>query len=169
VTTRLGLRRRMERCVLAVGLAFGASQAAASDCPAVSRDCPPVSRQRYRVLPDESAVAFAALMHHLGKHPPQGNDALCVSMPGYKALPKAYATRIATPSRRLDPDPNCRFQGGRQVIAAEGVWQLKDGRYVVDVRILKFDDISTSLALFRYTLARTAGVLSVQREVDCQR
>ena len=114
-------------------------------------------------------MAFAALEHHLDKHPPGTGDPLCVTIPGYKALPETYAKRLATPSRRLDPDPNCRFQGGRHVVAAEGVWQLKDRRYVVDLRILEFEDISRSLALFRYTVARSAAELSVQSEINCQR
>jgi hypothetical protein len=90
-------------------------------------------------------------------------------MPGYKALPERFAKRLATPSLRLDPDPNCRFQGGRLVVAAEGVWLLKDGRHVVDVRILEFDDISRSLGAFRYTVTRTAGAFAIQGELVCQR
>jgi hypothetical protein len=168
VTTRLGLRGRVARSVVAVGLACDAGHAAASDRPIVPVDCAPVSRERYRVLPDESAVAFAVLAHHLTKHPPQGTASVCVTMPGYKPLPEAYARRLATPSRRIDPDPNCRFQGGRQVVAAEGVWRLKDGRYVVDVRLLEFHEISRSLGLSRYTVTRTTRDLSVGAELDCQ-
>lgn len=169
MTTRLGVRRWAARAVLAVGLACVAGSAGASEGRVVSGDCPPVSRDRYRVLPEESEVAFAVLPYHLDKHPPQGAESLCVTMPGYKALPEVYAKQLATPSRHLDPDPNCRFQRGRHVVAAEGVWRLKDGRYIVDVRLLEFDDISRSLALSRYTVTRTASKLSIETGLECQR
>jgi hypothetical protein len=113
-------------------------------------------------------VAFAALAHHLNKHPPDG-DALCVTMPGYKPLPSHFAKRLANPSLRLDPDPNCRFEGGRLVVGAEGVWQLKDGRFVADVRILEFADISTSVGAYRYMVTRTTAAFSVESEIACQR
>jgi hypothetical protein len=161
VTTGLTAQRSLTATVLALGIVFGLADASASDCP-------PVSREKYRVLPHESDVAFTALVYHLQQHPPEGGAPLCVSMPGYKALPTHLAKRLATPSLRLDPDPNCRFQGGRRVLGAEGVWQLKDGRYVADVRILEFDDISRSLGAFRYFVTRSAEAFSVQSEVVCQ-
>jgi hypothetical protein len=91
-----------------------------------------------------------------------------VTMPGYEPLPGPLARRLATPSLRLDPDPNCRFQGGRLVLGAEGVWLLQDGRYVADVRILEFHDISILLAEYRYIVTRTSEAFSIQSEVICQ-
>jgi hypothetical protein len=147
--------------VLALDIAFGLGGAAASDCP-------PVSREKYRVLTEESDVAFTALAYHLQKHPPEGGAPLCVTMPAYKALPSHFAKRLAIPSLRLDPDPDCRFQDGRRVLGVEGVWQPKDGAYVADVGILEFHDISRSLGSYRYTVTRTAEGFSVQSEVVCQ-
>jgi hypothetical protein len=160
VTTRRTVQPSLIALALSLGIVVPLGSAPASDCP-------PVSHDRYRTLPEESDVAFTALAYHLEQHPPEAGP-LCVTMPGYEALPGHLARRLATPYLQLDPDPNCRFQGGRLVLGAEGVWHLQDGHYVADVRILEFHDITILLAEYRYIVTRASEAFSVQSEIVCQ-
>jgi hypothetical protein len=120
-----------------------------------SRDCPfpvPVHRP-YRKEPEESEVALAALLGHFERHPYSDPGYPCLTAPGYVSPDDNARAALAQAGLKLSPDPTCRFGVGRIVWAAEGVWRVEGGVFVVHVTKLRFDDISTFLEGYEYTLS----------------
>jgi hypothetical protein len=139
----------------------GAAASATPECG----DCLPAPVQRpYRREPEETAVAIAALVHHFKGHPVPAGERACVTLPGHRPPTRKARGALAAAGVRLDPDADCRFEEGRVLWSADGVWRVTPTEFVAQVTKSEFGDVSLFLEGYEYTLRAVDGGWAINKE-----
>jgi hypothetical protein len=107
----------------------------------------------YKRLPEEEAASRAALLHYFTKYPAYSRPA-CVVLPGYRPADPATRAALQLAGVEVEADPSCRFQEGRHLLSAEGVWRISKHAFAVHVSESRFGDVTTFLASYELRLTR---------------
>ena len=150
--------------VLLVTLSL-ASAAFASEVPECGCDPLPAPVQRpYRREPEENAIALAVLSHYFKGHPPAISERPCVTLPGHRALPREAMEHLAQAGLQLERRADCRYEEGRIIWGATGVWRTGPTEFVAHVTKAEFGHVSLFLQGYEYALEGAGGTLRVRGE-----
>jgi hypothetical protein len=123
----------------------------------------PVHRD-YRQEPEEQAIALLALESYFQAHPAAPTDQVCVTLPGHQPPPRAIRRRLQQVGVAVDTRSDCRFEEGRVIWAAAGVWRIGQKQFVAHVIKSEFGHVSLFLEGYAYTLEPADGTWRVVRE-----
>lgn len=124
------LGRRVQAGAFLAVLSLSAASAASE-----GRDCgcdplPAPVRRPYRHEPEEDTVAVSALRYYFKAHPPPASERACVALPGHRALSRKAREALVFPGLELEKRPDCRYEEGRILWAATGVWRTGSAEFV---------------------------------------
>jgi len=153
-------KRTCAEALLAACLAAGG----AAEEPCLGDPMPAPIHRAYRHEPEEQAIALLALESYFRTHPPPPGERVCVTLPGHRPPPKAVRDRLTQAGVTVDKRGDCRFEEGRTIWAAAGVWRTGPTEFVAHVMKSEFGDLSLFLEGYAYTLEPAGQTWHVTRE-----
>jgi hypothetical protein len=123
----------------------------------------PVHRA-YRQEPEEQTIALLALESYFQAHPPPAGERVCVTLPGHQPAPRMVRDRLEHIGMKVERHGDCRFEEGRTIWSAAGVWRTGPAEFVAHVIKSEFGDVSLFLEGYEYTLEPTRGEWRVTRQ-----
>src|SRR6186997_1631461 len=128
-----------------------AAGAAAKDDPCGCDPMPAPVHRDYRQEPEEQAIALLTLESYFQAHPAAPTDHVCVTLPGHQPPPRAMRRRLQQVGVAVDTRSDCRFEEGRVIWAAAGVWRTGQKHFVAHVIKSEFGHVSLFLEGYAYT------------------
>lgn len=130
------------------------------ECGGDPMPAPPVNRQ-YRTEPEEESIATAVLLRHFKDHPVLPKTPVCVTLPGHKPPTRGLRRALKEAGILVDPREDCRYEEGRVMWAAAGVWKTQPETFKAHVEKLEFGHLSLFLEGYEYTVRATGEVVSI--------
>jgi hypothetical protein len=137
---------------------------AAGDEPCGCDPMPAPLHRAYRHEPEEEAIALLALERYFPTHHTGSADPVCVTLPGHRPPPRLVRDRLQQVGVTVDVRGECRFEEGRTIWAAAGVWRTGSREFVAHVIKSEFAHLSLFLEGYAYTLESENGAWRVVRE-----
>ena len=132
----------------------------AADAWALPETCgldpmPAPVKRNYRKEPEEKQLALDALLHHFRVRPAPASESVCVTFPGHQPPGRDARRAFLAAGVTIDRRTDCRFEEGRHIWGATGVWRTSPDTFVVHVARSEFGHLSLFLEGYEYTFRRT--------------
>ena len=120
----------------------------------------PLSRL-YRQEPEEERISQITLLKYFKDHPVVPKEPVCVTLPGHKPPTPGLRAALRATGMLVDPRDDCRFEEGRTLWKASGVWQVQPGVFKAHVVKAEFGHVNVFLEGYEYTVRKVDGAWAV--------